>query len=51
MSRVNDFTASDKFVALAQSLIAMLTTMRVKYGSVAEMVEHATWNGSKLNTR
>ena len=47
MSRVNTFTASDEFVAWAQSLSAMLTTIRVKYGSVAEMVEHATWDEGK----
>ena len=38
------FPASDEFVAWAQSLSGMLTTIRTKFGSVADMVEHPAWD-------
>lgn len=38
------FSASDEFVAWAQSLGGMLTKMRTQYGSMAEMVESPEWD-------
>lgn len=41
------FTASDEFITWAQSLSGMLTNIRTKFGSIAEMVEHPTWDEAK----
>ena len=41
------FLASDKFVAWAQSLSGMLTTMKTEYGSISDMVERSDWDGAK----
>jgi hypothetical protein len=42
-----DFPASDEFVAWAQGLSGMLTDIRVRFGSIAEMVEHPAWDEGK----
>ena len=38
------FAASDEFIAWAQSLSGLLTTMRTEYGSMPEMVESPEWD-------
>ncbi len=41
------FKVSNDFIAWAQSLSGMLTTMRKEYGSMEEMVERADWDEGK----
>ena len=41
------FTASDEFIASAQSLSGMATRIRTQYGSIGEMVESASWDEGK----
>ena len=41
------YAASDEFIAWAQSLSGMLTTIRSRFESAGEMVEHMTWDEGK----
>lgn len=43
------FSASDEFIAWAQSLSGLLTTMRTEYGSMPEMVESPNWDEGRTN--
>ena len=39
--------ASDRFIAWANSLSGMLTTIKTEYDSISEMVEHPDWDEGK----
>ena len=41
------YTASDEFIAWAQSVSGLLTTIKTKYGGVEEMVERPDWDGAR----
>ena len=43
------FTASDEFIAWAQSLSGMLTKIKTEYGSAAEMAERPDWDNAKTD--
>lgn len=40
-------TASDAYIAWAQSVSGMLTTIKTEYGSVGDMLEHPAWDEGK----
>lgn len=40
------FSASDEFIAWAQGVSGMLTSIRTRFGSVSDMVEHPNWDES-----
>ncbi len=47
MSKVRRFPVSDQLIQWAQSLSGMLTTIKVQYGDISEMVEHPEWDESQ----
>ncbi len=41
------YVASDEFIARMESMSAMLTKIRTKYGSVTSLVEHPNWDDNR----